>query len=295
VRSDGRSTNQRTLAASFLSLVNRIAAESPTLLAIDDLQWLDTSSRNALAYVARRLSTRVGVLGTLRTDKTSSTGASWLQMPRPDAITRLGLQPLSLGRVQTLVSERLGQRFSRPTMIRIQEISGDNPFYALELARVISDQGAAAELPLPSTLAELVQARIGSIDPAVQDALLATACVAAPTVEVVGRAIDADSHRAASCWRRPRTTELWLSWATECGSSAPCWRVYTNVPAAQRRKMHRRLAAIFDEPELHARHLALATTSGDRATLQSLERVRKPRVFGEHQRQRWNCLNWLSD
>jgi len=97
LRSDGRSTNQRTLAAGFLSLVNRIAAESPTLLAIDDLQWLDTSSRDVLAYVARRLSTRVGVLGTLRTDKTSSTGASWLQMPRPDAITRLGLQHRSCG------------------------------------------------------------------------------------------------------------------------------------------------------------------------------------------------------
>jgi hypothetical protein len=273
LRSDGRSTNQRTLAAGLLSLVNRIAAESPTLLAIDDLQWLDTSSRNALAYVARRLSTRVGVLGTLRTDKTSSTGASWLQMPRPDAITRLGLQPLSLGRVQTLVSERLGQTFSRPTMICIQEISGGNPFYALELARVISDQGAAAELPLPSTLAELVQARIGSIDPAVQDALLATACVAAPTVEVVGRAIDADSHRAAELLEKAEDNGIVTLVGHRVRFVHPLLAhgVYTNVPAAQRRRMHRRLAAIFDEPELHARHLALATTSGDRATLQSLD------------------------
>jgi hypothetical protein len=28
---------------------------------------------------------------------------------------------------------------SRPTMVRIQEISGGNPFYALELARTMGD------------------------------------------------------------------------------------------------------------------------------------------------------------
>ena len=35
--------------------------------------------------------------------------------------------------------------------------------------------------------------------------------------------------------------------------------------------MHRRLADIVDEPELRARHLALAATSGDQVTLQALD------------------------
>ena len=37
--------------------------------------------------------------------------------------------------------------------------------------------------------------------------------------------------------------------------------VYTEAAPGQRRTMHRRLADIVDEPELRARHLALAATS----------------------------------
>src|SRR5262249_23073655 len=47
--------------------------------------------------------------------------------------------------------------------------------------------------------------------------------------------------------------------------------VYTEAPPGQRRTMHRRLADLVDEPELRARHLALAATSGDNVTLQALD------------------------
>ena len=45
---------------------------------------------------------------------------------------------------------------------------------------------------------------------------------------------------------------------------------YTDVTPARRRSMHRRLAEIVDEPELKARHLAMAAT-GDELTLLSLD------------------------
>jgi tetratricopeptide (TPR) repeat protein len=47
--------------------------------------------------------------------------------------------------------------------------------------------------------------------------------------------------------------------------------VYTEAPPGSRRTMHRRLADIVDEPELRARHLALAATSGDEITLEALD------------------------
>jgi len=56
-------TDQRAVAAGLLSVVEGLADETPMLLAVDDLQWLDPSSARALAFVARRLSTPVGVLG----------------------------------------------------------------------------------------------------------------------------------------------------------------------------------------------------------------------------------------
>src|ERR1700716_1542505 len=66
VNADGLATNQQAVAASFLSIVEGLAEEGPVLIAIDDLQWLDPSSLRVAAFAARRLSARVGMLGTIR-------------------------------------------------------------------------------------------------------------------------------------------------------------------------------------------------------------------------------------
>ena len=47
--------------------------------------------------------------------------------------------------------------------------------------------------------------------------------------------------------------------------------IYSESAPADRRRMHRQLAEILDEPELRARHLALAAASGDHFTLRSLD------------------------
>ena len=70
--------------------------------------------------------------------------------------------PLSLGGLHALISARLGRSFPRPTMVRIAEISGGNPFYALELARAI--EAGSSQSVLPATLAELMRQRIGRLD-----------------------------------------------------------------------------------------------------------------------------------
>ena len=75
-------TDQRAVGAGFLSVIELLAEKAPVLVAVDDLQWLDPSSRNVMAFAARRLSARVGVFGTVRTDPDDSGGgaASWLQL-----------------------------------------------------------------------------------------------------------------------------------------------------------------------------------------------------------------------
>src|SRR3954451_22209796 len=50
--------------------------------------------------------------------------------------------------------------------------------------------------PLPSSLAELVRARLERLDPGVHDILLAAACVTAPTVDLVASATSINSQRA---------------------------------------------------------------------------------------------------
>ena len=48
-------------------------------------------------------------------------------------------------------------------MLRIHETSGGNPFYALELARAMSQQGFDTDVTLPTTLTGLVGSKIGGL------------------------------------------------------------------------------------------------------------------------------------
>jgi hypothetical protein len=50
------------------------------LVAIDDVQWLDSSSKGLVAFAARRLKGRVGIAITERSEPHLGAAASWLQL-----------------------------------------------------------------------------------------------------------------------------------------------------------------------------------------------------------------------
>jgi hypothetical protein len=78
-----------------------------------------------------------------------------------DRVELLPVGPLSLGALHSLLKARLGRTFARPTLLRLHEISGGNPFFALELARVLgTDIDPTQPLRVPETLEGLVLARL---------------------------------------------------------------------------------------------------------------------------------------
>ncbi|GLP81743.1 ATP-binding protein [Mycobacterium antarcticum] len=270
VNSTASTTDPRTVAAGFLSVIEVLAARGPVVLAVDDLQWVDVSSQHVVAFAAQRLTGPVRMLATVRSD--SDVDTSWLQLPRPDALTRLRLQPMPMRELHAMISERLGRSFARPTIKQIQDISGGNPFYALELARAIGPS-TDSMVALPNTLAELVAVRLGGLEADAGEALLVAACLPAPTMDLVARATRTSPHRVAQMFgdvedkgivaidgQRIRFTHPLLSQG-----------VYALATPARRRATHRRLAATVDQAELRARHLALSATSGDAATMNSLD------------------------
>jgi hypothetical protein len=151
LREQAAVTDRRAVAAAFLSVIERLSDHRPVLLAIDDLQWLDPSSVHVIAFAARRLSGPVGFLGIVRTEPDSGGATSWLQLPRPDAIHRIAVRPLSSRALHTVVRDELGHPVPRAAMTRIQQISAGNPFYAIELARALVE---SVDEILPGTLAE---------------------------------------------------------------------------------------------------------------------------------------------
>ncbi|MCV7041317.1 LuxR family transcriptional regulator [Mycolicibacterium moriokaense] len=273
----GDVTDQRAVAAAFLAVIERLAESGPTLLAIDDLQWIDPSSVHVLAFAARRLTGSVGVLGSVRTELRDDASAAWLQLPRPEAVTRIRLSPLSIGELHTAVTARLQRHLSRPAMARIYEISGGNPFYAIELARELDEHSAK----LPRTLSEIVRSRLAGLDADVHEALLAASCMAAPTVDLVSRATIGD--QLVDALETAESKGIIAIDGNRIHFAHPLLArgVYTEAPPERRRSMHQRLAAIVDEPEVRARHLALAATSGDDLTLRALdEAAESARVRG---------------
>ena len=268
----GPATDQRVVAAAFLSVVEGLAVDTPVLVAIDDVQWLDSSSKSVVAFATRRLRGRVGVLLTERTDPDID-NTVWLRFGRPDGVVRIRVRPLTLGGLHTLFLEKLGRSFPRPTMVRIAEFSGGNPFYALELARAMGGRSAESEAALPATLAGLVRARIGRLEDDARDVLLAAACMADPTVDLLARATGTGVERTVELLEDPESHDIIRIDGNRVHFSHPLLArsVYTDAGPARRRKMHRALADVVTLPELKARHLGLATTRADQVTLRALD------------------------
>jgi DNA-binding CsgD family transcriptional regulator len=268
-------TDQRAVAAAFLSVIDLLMDDGPVLLAIDDLQWLDPSSAHVIAFATRRLAGPAGFLGAVRTESEDGGTVDWLQLPRPDAINRIQLRPLSIGALHAVVSEHLGRTFPRPTIARIHATSGGNPFYAIELARALDHRTPGVEIALPGNLADLVRARIVGLGPDVHDALLAASCLATPTVELVSNATITDIDRLVDLLEVAEEKGIIAIDGNRVRFAHPLLArgVYTEASEARRRTMHRRLATLIDEPELRARHLALAATRGDPVTLEALDRA----------------------
>ena len=267
---DGLAADQRAVAAGFLTIVEELARDRPVMLAIDDLQWLDPSSAAVIAFAARRLSMSVGVLVARRTGGGVATS---LQLAKPNAVQRIQSTPMNVGELHRALYQHLGRSFPRPTIVRIHQVSGGNPFYALEIARAMGQHQSGAEFPLPRSLNDLVRSRLDGLTVRVKEVLLAAACLAEPTVELVGNAVDADPDDVDESLAEAEAAGILVLDGNQIQFSHPLLArgVYTLAAARMRRDMHRRLAGLVDDPELRARHLALAAIRGDPDTLNALD------------------------
>lgn len=257
----------RAVAAAFLAVVVRLSALRPIVIAIDDLQWADASSANVVAYTARRLPSGAGLLCTTRTEEAGAR----LQLPSSDAVRRVRMRPFTVGELHQLLLIRLGQSAARPTLLRIHEMTGGNPFYALELARELDTGDRAVEWSLPDSLSGLVRARISRVG--AEDVLLAIASLPDPTVTMVAQATNSTPERVVKSLSAAENQAVVTIEGSRLRFTHPLLShgVYSTTEPGRRREMHRRLAELIDQPELHARHLALADTSGKPETIAALD------------------------
>jgi DNA-binding NarL/FixJ family response regulator len=273
--SSERPTEPRVVGVAFLNALRALAQRSPLLVAIDDVQWLDPASAVVLSYAARRLREEpIALLLARRLDGAETLPLELERVSVERQLVRVAVGPLTLGALHRLLRERIGVSFPRPTLRRLHDVSGGNPFYGLELARALERQGGrlepGAELPLPGDLSALLRARLEPLPRATRDALLAAAALATPTVgllvaagggevrTVLESAVDAGVIEVPD--DRIRFTHPLLAAA-----------VYAQADARRRRECHRRLAEVVADAEERVRHLALAVEAPDLAVAAALE------------------------
>ncbi len=176
------------LGTAVRGALQALSEDRPLLVAIDDLQWFDASSAGALAFALRRLDAK-DVLLLLARSADDTRPSELEQALGAERVRRLTVGPLSVGGLHRLLRDRLGRPFARQTLLRIHERSGGNPFFALELARVLdADVDPFRPLPVPETLEELVRARISRLPVSARKALALAAAFGTASESLLERA-----------------------------------------------------------------------------------------------------------
>jgi len=265
------------IGLAVLDVLHVLGERGSVLVAVDDVQWLDSASAGVLQIALRRLrEEHVGLLATLRVGSEVSTPFQLERSFAAERLEQLALGPLSLGGVHGLLKERLGLELTRPELVRVHEASAGNPFFALELGRELVRTNArpvaGRALPVPESLHELLDGRLARLPTETGDVVLFAAALARPTVELVTaahgdrggvlEALDTAAREGVVELDDSRLRFAHPLLASICYEQAQLWK---------RRAVHRTLAAVVTDLEERARHLALASDGPDAIVASYLE------------------------
>ncbi len=269
-----RPADPRALGVAVRSALELLAQERPVVIAIDDLQWLDGSSASALGFALRRLSEAAILLVWTRRLGDRERPSPVETALDSDRIERVRVGPLSVGAVHRIVGDRLSRAVARPTLLRLHEVSGGNPFYALELARALGAEGAVRDptqpLPVPEQLEELVSARLdGFAGPTREALVLASADARLTPADLHDAGIERDALDPALTEQVIELADGSVRFTHPLLASV----LYQGLSTDERRRVHRRLAELGDDPLARARHLALSTDRPDVALAATLEQA----------------------
>jgi DNA-binding NarL/FixJ family response regulator len=263
----------RAVGTGLAALLGVVAEGGPLLLAVDDAQWLDPASARSLAFALRRLGDRpVAALAAIRIEgPASQRGGAFavVESSLGGEARRLEVGPLTVAAVHQMFRQALGTSFPRPVLASIHRAAGGNPFYALEIARELRRVGSpppGRPLPIPDNHRDLALLRMRRLPRATRDVLAALAVTPGAAAGDLDLDALAAAERAGIAAVRPGGR---VEFTHPLFGSA----LYSSLPEAERRRLHRELAGRAAVPEERARHLALAADGPDEATAAELDRA----------------------
>ncbi len=260
VEGDGASIDPGTVGLAVADVFRAMANERPLMIAIDDLQWCDAPSRDAIAFASRRLGgAPVTIVLSQRTQLPMNERD---HVPRlPERTSRIEVGPLSAGAIGRVIHTRQGTIHPRPLLVRIHAASGGNPFVALETSRSLGARGFAPApdepFPVPPQAVPLVRDRLATLSRAARRSLVVVAMARTPTLGLLERVLGDEAGKGVDEGCR---SGVLVAEGDGLHSAHPLFgsTADADTPPAERRALRLALAEATDDPVERA--LLLAST-----------------------------------
>jgi DNA-binding NarL/FixJ family response regulator len=193
---------QARLFERLLQLLSRLAAAAPSLVVIEDVQWIDRSTRDLLVFLARNLTTeRLLIVLTQRIDTAleADPGSAWLaDLARSRGSRRLVVPALDRRAVAEQLRALTGESQAPELVEQLWRRSDGNPMFIEELVQA----GIPAADTRPRSLDEMLLARVSALSPEARRAIDAVAVAARPLDEpILATVLDATEQQVVASIR----------------------------------------------------------------------------------------------
>jgi DNA-binding CsgD family transcriptional regulator len=257
------------LPAGLLSLIGAAAEDGPVLVVVDDLQWVDEATTEALLFVTRRL-VADGVIVLLA----ARDGEPWPF--DPTGIERLTLTGLTESDARRVLGGR--EQLSATVAEALVHTAAGNPLALRELAGSLSPQQRGGQEPLPSPLPpgegieRAYTRRLAALGDDTRRALVVLAAMQTRRSDLLFAAM-AELGIPADALDAAEAAGLVVLAQGRCDLAHPLLRatIYHAAGASQRRTAHGALATVAPDAQRRAWHLAHSATVPDEAVAAELE------------------------
>jgi DNA-binding CsgD family transcriptional regulator len=159
----GEPLAQARLFGALRGLLDRLAAQAPVVLVVEDLHWADHSTLEFLSSLMRGLrDERLVVMCTYRSDelhRRHPLRPFLAEEERREVVERVVLAPFSPAELSAQVAGILGDAADAQLVARLYERSEGNPFFAEELIAASEEADGA----LPASLRDVLSLRIEAL------------------------------------------------------------------------------------------------------------------------------------
>ncbi|MFF2541370.1 ATP-binding protein [Kitasatospora sp. NPDC058063] len=258
-----------------LGLLAELAADRPLLCVMDDVQWLDRASLEALLLAARRLQAE-GVALLLAARAAGAPGATGGAAERPLGLPERQVTALSEADATRLLARRAGPGLPAAARDRLLAEAAGNPLALTELPVAVGPHmSAPGGLPLTSRLLIAFHGQVTGLPAATQTLLLVAATEESGALDVV---LPAAAALGVTAEHLAPAEESGLATVTADRRIAfrhPLLRsaILQRAPHHQKTTAHQAVARALPDGDRRTWHLALAATGPDAGLADALERA----------------------